>query len=684
MTVYVFDLYQRVRAVLGPNDAVDLIHDENNHTITISVKRTYQVQNGEYIGFHCVDGHFRLFCVTISALDESRNVHDVTATDAIIQEMKEIIIEDKQQLDVTLRDALAGLVPDAAWTITGEAPDRLEKSRAYFKSLWQMVTTFETLYEWAIDAYYEYSDGQITAKVLHMHDAAPVFRGRILESGKDASKVYITRTGRPITRLYGLGPAQGSQDEPENLTFADAVWSVANGDPVDKPLGQTWVEDPEAVAEQGLHTDTFPVNEAEDAQDLLKKTWEELQRRKQPSVNIKATVADMEMVPGYSHMQIRLGDLAAVLLKNGSTVEAKIIAIKRHYFRPNLTTITIGEKTASIQTQVSALFTDATHTFERLTIYKNRFREDEALIQLNAEHIQLNATTIIEHAEQILLKAEAEDLAAVQLLIDSINNQIQLQAGTIELQAQEIALKADKTYVDNLVAQYVTAEELEAEILTVVDSAYIEGMLEASVLSVGGVVAGYVDSDGVTANDVTTSGLSVNGMNFSDHSHAVSVDGGTVTLGEVSSPGGSFNIADTQYYKDGVSAAKDSVTLTSKGWVGGVNTVEASNGKSISVSLPAFRSSGGDTFSDAHKTTVYFFTDSVSGPLLSVEVDASSVYEAGYNAAKEAVLVEGGIRSITNTAPGYFYAQGWASAKLDGEELDYTTFSGSQYFPGYT
>lgn len=517
VTVYIFAKDRRVRVPLGPAEAQDLIHDENEHKITISVRAAHNVQNGEHIGFICVDGRFRLFTVTNTVLDDDKRVIDVTATDAIVQDMKEAIIESKQQLDVSLLEALAAYVPDDSWVISGEAPiDRLEKSRAYYTSLWEMITTLEQLYEWKIDAYYLFDGAQITGKALHMHSPEPVFRGRIFQSGRDASKVLITSAGRPITRLYGLGKSTGTEDEPSNLTFADVVWSKANGDPVDKPKGQTWVEDPEAVEEFGVHTDKYVAPDAEDPADLLKRTWEELQRREHPTVSIKATVADLEMVDGYTHQQIRLGDLVAVCLKSGETVEAKIIAIKRHYFKPWLTVITIGEKTASIQTQVASLITNATHTFERLTIYKNRFQEDEALIQLNAEHIQLNATTIIEHAKQIALIGE--DAEQVKIVLDGINDQIALMAGTIQLnadkinlQADEILLKADKTYVDNLVAKYVTAEEVVASILEVVDSAYVSEMLETADLRAGGVTAGWVSADGVEANDVSAGSLSIGG-----------------------------------------------------------------------------------------------------------------------------------------------------------------------------
>lgn len=692
MTVYVFDKGKTLRTPLSTAQITDLIHDENNYSLTAAISSDVTLQTGEYIGFTCADGMFRLFEISKAAHDDDRNVTDVTASDAIVAEAKEAIIEGEvQQLDVKLTAALQTLAPD--WEVEGEEPDRVEKSRAYFSSLWTMIETFRTLYEWRIVPYYRFDGGKITARVLHLEKDEATFRGRILTSRKDASKVYLTRTGRPITRLYGLGPATGSGDVTTYLTFADAVWSVDNGDPVDKPKGQTWVEDPEAVAEDGVHTDTVSITDAEDAEDLLQKTWDALQEKKTPAVNIQATVADMEMVPGYEHQQIRLGDLVAVRLRTGETVEARVIAIKRNYIRPWLTTITIGNKTDTITTQVSSLITSATHTFERLTIYKNRFHEDEALIQLNAEHIQLNATTIIEHAEQILLKADKEELDSVYVLIDAINQDIVLQAEKIQanadsitLQAGEIDLKADKTYVDNLVAQYATIDYLESNYVTTEDfnavtswtESFASDSIETNYFYAGDAHVGALTVSGESLNSSTLTMGPTSATMFAPsdinlaHSHAVTVDGGVVTLGEVSSSGGSFNIADTQFYIDGVSASYNKGMLENK--PSNLSVTGAINGTNeylLSVAL-----------TNVYGNEIITFTGVTFDAREAYDNGYDDGYAAGYQAAKDAVEVTGGIRSITNTAANYMYAEGWASAKIDGEEVDYTTFSGSQYFPG--
>ena len=88
----------------------------------------------------------------------------------------------------------------------------------------------------------------------------------------------------------------------------------------------------------------------------------------------------------------------------------------------------------------------------------------------------------------------------------------------------------------------------------------------------------------------------------------------------------------TQGKTDGANNIKNSITLTSTGWqTGGRNIVASNYGQSYTVELPAFSTSGGTSFTN-NKTTVYFTTSSVNVPLKTVEVDASSVYEAGYNA----------------------------------------------------
>lgn len=760
MMVYIFGHDKQVRRIAPENSITDLVHDEAAYTLDATVSEDLRVQNGEHIGFRCVDGHFRLFTVTKRDNDDGRHQTIIKATDAIVQELKEATVEEIQQLDVGLKAAIEGLIAASdtteAWEVIGEEPDRQEKSRAYLSSIWTMLETYKTMYEWQILPYYAFENGKISKRVIELQEDVAVFRGRILKSRKDAANVSVIKNNPPVTRLYGVGASTGSGDLQTNLTFAEVEWSVAKGDPVDKPKGQSWVEDPAAVAKYGRHGATAPFNDVEDPAELLKKTWEHLQTVKEPSCTVEANIQDLERVPGHEHQIIRLGDLVPIRLTNATMETARVIGIKRDYIRHWLTKLTIGDKTATVQSQVSSLIVSAAHTFERLTIFKNRFHEDEALIQLNAEHIQLNATTIMEHAEQILLKAEKEDLDnvyvfldgvtetldmhgkiiiihgesintnaqniqanadaitanaktislkasqddldAVELTLDGVNDTMTAQAGlikanadaiaanagTISLQAEEIQLKADKTYVDNLVANYATVEELDSVRAWISD---LEGGLGTlSILNAGTAnitdanttylsaasftfAGGLVSRQPISMGEVSTAGgvLSTGVLNL-QHSHKITEENGVVTLGEVSSSGGSFNIAETSFYKKGVEAAIQSVTVYGPT----VDHVEHPGGTS-------------------HLMRVYMQGKASNGAVSAVVselISAQPVYDVGYNdgyaagyqAAKDATKVVGGITSIVNTAQNYYQANGWASAQVDGEQVDYTTFSKAQSF----
>lgn len=474
--------------------------------------------------------------------------------------------------------------------------------------------------------------------------------------------------------------------------------------------------------------------------DLITETVERyLEQAKNPKATIKLTALELSRLTGEPFDHFQKGMLCRCILDH-MTVVQRIVSIEHPdpIGEPMNVILTLASTQNDLGVTVAGLVVD----IRRMNMLYDELAENLIIeaqtIDMLAAEIDLKATkaevdgvsTRISEAEiqlneilgQLALRVTYKELETelneVSVLLDAVNAELALKAthsdledgmnevtlrmdaqdDTIEMQAGQIILKADKTYVDSLAAQYATITELEslqAKVsdleaglgdFTVIDANVVNAadgnftFLGASSFSFAG---STVSQRAISMGTVSSAGnvLSTGALDL-QHSHAVTVDGGTITLGEVSSTGGSFRIADTQFYKDGVSAAKDSVTLTSMGWIGGANVVEASNGKSLRVTLPPFSSSGGDTFSADHKTTVYFYTASVSSPLLSVEIDATSVYEAGYQAAKDAVEITAGV-TWSNPAQYYAMVRYWAEATIDGEQVAYTSASESRNISGY-
>ena len=313
---------------------------------------------------------------------------------------------------------------------------------------------------------------------------------------------------------------------------------------------------------------------------------------------------------------------------------------------------------------------------ERMSGAEVRIDGAEAEIDMKAAQSVVDALgSRMSGAEARIDGAEAEiTLKAAKSTVDEMGERLSTAELRIDGAESKITAKADLILLDG----YVKASDLEAEILTVLEYAW------ANDLDVQSLVAGSVNTNYLSADSISTDSLSVGGQSVvtSSHTHSITVGSdGSISIGEVSSSGGSFNIADTSFYKDGVSAAKNSVTLTSSGWQGGVTTVSASNGKSLNVSLPSFSVSGGDSFS-GNKTTVYFYTGSVSGYLASKTVDASGVYSSGYSAGNTAGFNSGYSNGYTagqaSIDTGAYYDEGYEIGYSKGvASVDTTSYYNS-------
>lgn len=449
-TVYLLDPLRRVRRIML-GTASQLVHKERDFELIAEIPMSAEAKPGEYLGMMCVDGRFRLFGITQAEHNDRTGTTEIQAIDAAVADLINIVVEDKLQEGVTAKVAAQSLLQGTGWSlgnVTGST--KTGDVNAYYTSLWEALLTLQDQYSVRVIPYYTIDKGEVTGRHVDVIDKTPIYRGRLIEPETDASDLYITYTGEPVTVLYGLGDETGTESG-ARLTIAEAVWSKSAGDPANKPKGQTWVEDTEAVAQYGRRERVFTADGVTDASTLLQMTWEELQRVKEPSVNATATIMDLEMAEGMSHKQVRINDEVVVRPKHHGDVRASIINIERDYIRPKQTKIEIGSELESLTSQVAALTRATIRTKETMTIYQNKFQHDEHLIQLNAEAIQFNADSVLAQAETIRLHGTKLDeneqrIVTAEIAIDGLNS--------------EIILKADKITLKG----YVTIDEFEARV----------------------------------------------------------------------------------------------------------------------------------------------------------------------------------------------------------------------------
>lgn len=423
--LYLLDSRRSIRRVIVFG-VYELIHDEASHELDAEIDVKYCAEPGEYLGFFDIDHHFRLFAIDKADDDDKRGVTVITATDSAVAQLAHAIVPEARMEAATAQQAAEAVLAGSGFALG--LVTLKEETRAlslYMTNRWKALRDIAVQYQVRVTPYYEIVDGEIAGRRVDVTERTSEYRGILFEGASGTSQIYVTRSGIPITRMYGYGKATGEEDPPTCVTFADVVWSRENGDPADKPAGQTYIDDPDADSAD-VWEDAYNDKYEEDPAKLLASTWAELQKRRRPKISGTATAADLEDIPGHEHRIVRLHDKVVVRTKRGEDVEASVIGIKRNYLRPGLTKITVGEETddSGLIQRIAKLSSDSSAQEKTAQSTSNRLIITRQLVQVNADTIQLNARLIEANTEEIRLTAS--NLKDFESSTDTLLTQVKL------------------------------------------------------------------------------------------------------------------------------------------------------------------------------------------------------------------------------------------------------------------
>lgn len=463
--VYLFDTHRRVRQVLP--DMYELVHDEAEWRLTAQIPLSAGAQPGEYLGFTCVDGAFRLFGIDEAEDDEQSGVTVIDATDAAVWDLMGVVVKSVKLEDAGAAEAFGAILSGTGCALgTVTATGRTGDIDIYYQNAWKALQDTRAIYDARLVVRYGIADNVITGMALDVLAKESVFRGRFFDTAVDAESAYLMRSGRPVTVLYGLGNSVSTGDNPQKLTFADVVWSAAGGDPADKPAGQDWIGDAEAMAIYGRVEDVYTNQYQDDPAKLLRETWEQLKKVCHPLVTATATVQDMEFVPGYEHQQVRLWDTVAIVRRDGTALESTVTGIERDYVHPWLTKLKTGDEDhdePSLAREMAKASASMEQLSNRVGGHGAGIDENRQFIVENQEIIRLHTIKINENGSKIqeteIRMADAEiALKAQEKVLTSQGERLSQAEVDINGAKAEIALKANQTTVDALGTRVSSAE----------------------------------------------------------------------------------------------------------------------------------------------------------------------------------------------------------------------------------
>lgn len=706
--IYLFDQTRQLKKPVLEG-VQEIIHMEGEYEAVAQILAKDAPANGEYFGFRCMDERFRLFLIRLVEIDDESGTCMITGTDAAIAELDTSIVTELSLQNTTAVQAITGALQSTGWTIGQQMGNgQVNTESAYFATRWTAIKTAAA--EGGVRAvpYYEFSGNRITAKKVDVLDKTPVFSGLIYTRKRGAQNIHITREGIPYGRVYPVGKIIGDSEPPEQLTIADAVWSRAKGDPADKPAGQLYIDLPGAFTTAEY---VYEDKRETDPTRLMEKAFHDLQSTGRPTASGTANLNEMQHAPGYEHMTAQMWMMAVVRAESGEMVETTIIDIERYYVHTELTKITVGDEKTDADALENMLANMQSMIIDAAKVAgggragagkaKKMVLEAEELIQLNSKRIELNANEIslrafdadvkrIEDETEVLfqevrfdINADRARIDATETLVDNIGNRVTIAEGELVVQAGEISQRVMKdgiigainlTPEDTLIQSkrinlegYVTMSKFEAEIGEI-DNIFA-GYSQAQYLHVNNAVtaqSGQFTNISLINYDCSWKTPKMGEITLPDylgkkndeemnleHSHAVTVnDDGTITLGEVSSSGGTFKIADTTYYKNGVSASYN-------------------KGKT-DWSPVAIQRTG---YSTADKTVTTRAVNAAGVPLIALEdIDASEIFDAGAQSVIDEVVIGcDQPSSIIHIGDNVYQMRVRIWAKYNGDTIQATT-----------
>lgn len=298
---------------------------------------------------HQPNNQFNMYAVQSFSNDD--NTYSVTGVDQFNFELAGYgYIPAKRMPKASLADVAKTIFDGTRWRVAEQ--DSVSGSAIYFnynsriEAVKKMVSAFGV----EVDHYYVVEDNRITDRVVNIKKQVGVDTFRRFVYGDNALSVVREEARDSIyTAAVGRGKGEEKTDADGNstggygrkITFADVAWSKAQGNPVDKPAGQEWVELPEATKRWG-NPDSTPrttVLDFEDTTDpaaLLQQTYDALVDLARPKVQFRAEVQNI----GW----LNLGDRVIIVrFDQNIKYKARVYKIDRDILDEKQSTVEIGD-----------------------------------------------------------------------------------------------------------------------------------------------------------------------------------------------------------------------------------------------------------------------------------------------------------------------------------------------------
>lgn len=378
--VYLFDNKKELIDTISPeNTTVNEQEAELNGLINHFVEGKYEksIDDSHFFGVVDVDdeNNFHMYKAdTKTATDGS---FSLSGTHIFFDDLsgRGGVMRDRRPQNESVNAILPSILAGTGWEVGQVQTSNTGTSSYYYVSkleaFWDFIEKWRVEFELRIT----FSKGKIVRKQIDIYNQLSDDYGKWYEYG---DKLLTVTKEQSLSNIYTAFIGRGKGEEAtadtgektggygRRISFEDVEWSVDNGDPVDKPLGQDYVEIPKATELYGYEDGTprFTVVEFQDIEEpeaLLESTYNHATEASRPKVQFKSNVIENGVAEKGETVTIIRDDM-------GIRYKTRIFKITRNFKNKKVKSIEFGDKLVQSTAQRNKAIENSIKESERQNI----------------------------------------------------------------------------------------------------------------------------------------------------------------------------------------------------------------------------------------------------------------------------------------------------------------------------
>lgn len=285
-------------------------------TVEMKALRDDELAKLEYMAIQSIDDAHKFHYFYIAQGNTKGDITTLVGVQSGIEELRKTAVYDRRPKDQRARPVIEWLLTGTNWAPRFIAETNPKSTNFYY------ISTFDALKKvckvWGLEMQFfvEMNGAQIGARYIDFKRKIGEAVGKRVVYGHNALEILqeVEKTNL-YTALVGRGKGEqvsSAEDTGKDadgygrkINFEEVVWSKAKGDPLDKPLGQKYLEIPEMTAKYGIKQPDGKMrpkigfvefSEEEDKNELIKQTYEALIESSRPKLTLKTSTVYLKGV----------------------------------------------------------------------------------------------------------------------------------------------------------------------------------------------------------------------------------------------------------------------------------------------------------------------------------------------------------------------------------------------------